>query len=104
MSGIDEQNRDIPLCPTCGDIPHFWILYPNTEQDVGNGWYWLFSDAYLASHTVYTKLEYREGYHRRGPTLNDVVSVLCGNYNNHKFMTDHPVFQEVMECARRIEG
>lgn len=104
MSGIDEQIQDIPLCPICRNMPHFWILYPTMEQDVGNGWYWIFSDEYLENKVKYTKLMPMEGYHRKKPTLDDIVCILCGNYNNHKFMTDHPVFQEVMECARRIEG
>ena len=104
MSGIDEQIRDIPICPICGNIPYFWVLYPNIQQDIGNGWYWLFSDAYLERNVDYTKLMAKEGYHKRSPTLDDIVSILCGNTDNHAFTANHPVFRKVIQNARKLEG
>ena len=103
MSGIDEQIRDIPICPACENIPNFWILYPNTKQSIGDGWYWLFSDAYIERHTAYTKLMSMEGYFKRVTTLDDIVCIICGSYNKHEFITDHPVFQEVIQYAMRLE-
>ena len=103
MSGIDEQIRDIPMCPACDNIPLFWVLYPNMEQNVKDGWYWLFSDAYIERHTEYSKLMSKESYLKRSPTLDDIVCIICGSYDNHEFVTDHPVFQEVLQLARRLE-
>jgi len=103
MSGIDEQMRDIPMCPICENVPSFWILYSTMEQDAENGWYWLFSDAYLKRNTGYIKLTSKEGYRGGKSTLDDIVCIVCSDDNNHEFVADHLVFRKVIQCSRRLE-
>lgn len=103
MSGIDEQNQDIPMCPICKKVPYFWILYPSMEQSSVTGWYWLFSDDYIDKHSKYPKLLSKEGYDGGETTLDDITCIVCSDDNNHKFVAEHLVFQEIIECSRRLE-
>ena len=102
MSGIDEQIRDIPTCPLCNGVPSFWILYPTMARNGTDGWYWLFSDAYLERNTKHIKLTPKRG-HRGKATLDDIVYVVCSDNNNHMFEIEHSLFQEVIRCARGLE-
>ncbi len=102
MSGIDEQNRHVPMCPICENVPMFWILYPTMAENSTDGWYWLFSEIYAKRHG-HTKLECKEGDYRRRPTLDDIMCIVCSDDNNHKFVADHSIFQKIIRCAERLE-
>jgi len=105
MSGIDEQISDIPDCPNCGERPNFWVLYPDAERTGLNGWYWLHSDKFLGGEHHFSKLSVKGGLGGIRPTLNDIVRVVCsaGNAAHHVFTSEHLVFQEVLQLARRLE-
>ena len=91
------------MCPICEDVPSFWILYPTMALNGIEGWYWLFSKAYLKKYTKYSELSCKEGLYRRKPTLDDIVCIVCSNDNNHEFVVEHSLFQKVMRHARRLE-
>lgn len=105
MSGIDEQNRDVPMCPICKDIPNFWILYPTMIQTGAHGWYWLHSDEYLKEDKSSDKLVSRSVPNGRHTTLDKIVNVVCLPKRGecHSFLSKTSTFQEVMEQARRLE-
>ena len=49
MSGIDEQFRDIPECPICGEEPKYWVLETNLSGGATSMLAviaWLFRDKY----------------------------------------------------------
>ena len=102
MSGIDEQILDVPICPGCRDVPNFWILYPTMVQNGMNGWYWLFSKAYLSRYTEHSELTVRAGSYGRKPTLDEIVCVTCSGSSNHEFVASHLVFQKIIQHARRL--
>jgi len=105
MSGVDEQIRDIPICPVCGEKPDFWILYPNMERTGVNGWYWLHSDKYLDENSSCTKLMRETSFSGMCTTLKEIVCVTCRpkRYRKHVFTSEHLTFQEVLQHARRLE-
>ena len=105
MSGIDEQIRDIPMCPKCGERPSFWILYPTIEQTGVHGWYWLHSDEYLKDDAISDKLVSRSVPNGEYTTLDEIVNVVCLPKRGecHSFTSETSVFQEVLEQARGLE-
>jgi len=46
MSGIDEQNRDVPECPTCGKKPDYW-----TVESGGKPTIWFYSEAHRSDES-----------------------------------------------------
>jgi len=104
MSGVDEQNPNIPMCPICEGVPRFWILYSSMEQTSASGWYWLFSDDYINKNPNYIKLTSKAGYSGEKITLDDIMCIICSDDNNHEFVAEHSVFQKVIYCSRRLEG
>ena len=105
MSGIDEQDTDVPICPLCKERPSFWILYPTIERTGMHGWYWLHSDEYLRENPTSDKLD-SMSFEKKSTTLDEIVLVVCYSEKDkcHEFTSEHPTFQEVLQLARRLEG
>lgn len=100
MSGIDEQDADIPVCPVCRKKPLFWSLYPTTDGNVEEGGIWLFSDTHTRPASL-DKLA-NNGF----SDLNAIRSVKCRPVKfdiqkRHVFEEDSKVFNAVMRIARR---
>ena len=106
MSGKDEQPiRDVPTCPLCGCRPGFWILYSTDELSGENGWFWLFSNAYISKHGRPEKAERHHGDASRYPYLDDVELVVCGVITTqHHFRRGDPTFHGVIKQIRRLEN
>jgi len=104
LSGVDEQILDVPICPVCGGRPSFWILYPTIERTGRYGWYWLHSDEYLETDPTSDKLV-SMSFEGSSTTLDEIVLVVCRPKRDkwHKFTSEHPTFQEVLQLARRLE-
>lgn len=103
MSGIDEQCRDIPMCPICENVPRFWILYPTMDMSSLDGWVWLFSDAYIKRNTEFTKLTFEGGFAGRQATLDGIACIVCSDDNSHQFVEKQLVFQKIIQRSRRLE-
>lgn len=105
MSGIDEHIPDVPVCPTCGERPSFWILYPCKEQTGEFGFYWLHSDNYLERDPDSDKLVSMTVTGGKRTTLDEIMRVVCQQRrgSGHSFASEHPTFQEVLKLARKLE-
>lgn len=102
MSGVDEQNTDIPICPICEERPMFWSLYPITDGSTNEGWIWLYSKKYAPSDTDCNRLSYY-----CSPNLDAIKSVKCRtlvSINRHIFEKGSEVFDVVMKAARREQN
>lgn len=102
MSGIDEQNLSIPICPICEERPMFWSLYPIAGGSVSEGWIWLYSTKHAPPHTDCNRLSYYGP-----PDLGAIKSVKCKTLISvvrHVFEEDSKVFNEVMKVARREQN
>jgi len=102
MSGIDEQDKDIPICPLCGERPKYWSIYPTTSGNTGRGWIHLLSNSYM-----YGGERSRQSY-LDFSNLDEARSVRCKPYTSnmlsrtrHVFTEDSDMFKVVMRMARR---
>ena len=102
MSGIDEQDMDIPICPVCEERPKYWTLYPTTDGLATEGWIWLYSKANVPSYTSRNRLNYYGS-----PDLDAIKSVKCTSLvslKRHIFERGSMVFEVVVEAARREQN
>lgn len=107
LSGIDEQDTDIPVCPLCEKRPLFWSLYPTIDGDTKDGGFWLFSEKFMRTSNL-NKLT-SNGFF----DLNAVRSVKCRPIREdisyrivverHVFEKGSKVFNVVMKMARKEE-
>ena len=102
MSGIDEQDTDVPVCSLCGERPLFWSLYPTIDGDIEYGSLYLFSDKYLENSKLSRLTD--NGF----SDLSAINSVKCRPTTRraffgkrHVFGADSEMFEAVMRLARR---
>lgn len=106
MSGIDEQEIDIPICPECRERPAFWILYQNEEARGFGGWFWLHSK----THMEQTDMAGLEMVNGKNILLEDTKVIHCRpisgtpSWTYHSFTPENQTFQKVMKMARRLSS
>lgn len=105
MSGNEERIFDIPICPECGEMPAFWIM--NFSTSTNDGSLWFFSEEYIKMSLNYSKLHVGIRPRRSLLNLDNIRQVRCRRDNGlphvsqHYFHPGHPVFEAVIESARR---
>lgn len=97
-----ESDQDIPICPICERRPDFWRL---RTLSIGADWFALYSNK-LMKQLDYNKLVVKKLSMEIYTTLEDVIAVVCssGAPMPHVFTSAHPVFEEVLEQAKRFEN
>lgn len=108
MSGKDERPiMDIPICPSCGEKPDFWLLYPTSRYIGYYGWFRLMSDVYMENNPDFTKLISKQSYVGIHTALDRIVHVVCSNHGNsqfHNFPSGHLIFDQVLRQAKRFNN
>jgi hypothetical protein len=101
LSGLDEQETDIPICPNCLNKPAYWTIYIDNSPDM-----WLYSEVYAKNKSDYPLRKLRgavDGIFNRYPKgvpIKQLKKAVCMHSCNTKF--DLSIHVELREALFKI--
>jgi len=101
LSGLDEQDGDIPSCPLCGKIPDYWTI--NTRRGPT---LWLFSKEYRLErdkrYGIHNNMVGEGKYNNFGVEFPFIKGTCMGGCGREIFLDRHPmIFDEIYKMFRR---